>query len=184
LPEKTETASGPGAEGRTRPPRGRLRGRRLLYVVDAVLAVVVVAALVATVVLGLKVHQNGQQDQDRAAAASVAQQFALRMDDVNGADFAKYIKNVNALLTTKAKSKNSQVLDAMKQTYAAAKVKGSGKVLMTAVGDYDPDSATVLVVHDASVTTSQGQLEHHYRWSVQMVKVHDRWLVDDFNPVN
>lgn len=184
MPEKTETVSGPGAEGRTRLPRPWKQGRAVLWIVDAVLAVIVVAALVATVVLALKVHRADQQEQDRASAESVAQQFALRMDHVNGSDFAAYIKSVNELLTTKARSKNSQVLDAMKQTYAAAKVKGSGKVLLTAIGDYDPDSATVLVVHDASVTTSQGHLQHHYRWSVQLVKVKGRWLVDDFNPVN
>ena len=72
----------------------------------------------------------------------------------------------------------------MQKTYQTAKVKGDGKVLLTAVGDSDSDSATVLVVHDASVTTSQGKLEHHYRWSVDMVKVGGSWLVDDFNPVN
>ncbi len=156
----------------------------MLVIVNAVLALVVVAGGVAVVVLALQVHDTDQRDRDRAAAESVAQQFALRMDHVDGSDFEKYIKSVNELLTTKAKSKNSQVLDAMKQTYASAKVKGSGKVLLTAVGDYDPDSATVLVVHDASVKTTQGQLQHHYRWSVRMVKVKGRWLVDDFNPVN
>ena len=44
----------------------------------------------------------------------------------------------------------------MKQSYAAAKVKGTGKVLVTGVADLDADSATVLVVHDASVKTTQG----------------------------
>lgn len=184
MPDNTETASGPGAERRTRSPRPRMQGPRLLWIADAVLALVVVGALVAAVVLGLKVRSADQQDQDRASAESVAGQFALRMDHVDGTNFEKYIKSVNELLTTKARSKNSQVLDAMRQTYATAKVKGSGKVLLTAVGDYDQDSATVLVVHDASVTTTQGELQHHYRWTVRMVKVKDRWLVDDFNPVN
>ena len=64
---------------------------------------------------------------------------------------------MNALLTTKAKTKNKQVFDVMKQSYQAAKVEGTGKVLMTAVGDYDADSATVLVVHDASVKSTPGR---------------------------
>ena len=63
-------------------------------------------------------------------------------------------------------------------------MKGTGKVLLTAVGDSDDDSATVLVVHDASVTTTQGNIDHHYRWSVDVVKVNGEWRVDDFNPVN
>jgi Mce-associated membrane protein len=105
----------------------------------------------------------------------------LRMDKVDGTDFDTYIKGVNQLLTTKAKTKNDQVFDVMKQSYAAAKVKGTGKVLLTAVGDSDSDSATVLVVHDAAVTTTQGNIDHHYRWTVDLVKVNGS---DDFNPVN
>ncbi len=59
----------------------------------------------------------------------------------------------------------------IEQKLAAAKVKGEGQVLMTAIGDADSDSATVLVTHDASVSTSQGDMEHHYRWTVDVVKV-------------
>ena len=118
------------------------------------------------------------------SAANVASQFALRMDKVDGTKFDGYIKRINELLTTKAKTKNTQVFDAMKQSYEAAQVKGTGKVLLTGVGDADSDSATVLVVHDASVTTTQGNIEHHYRWTVDLVKVDGSWLVDDFNPVN
>ena len=157
---------------------------RTLRIVSAVLAVVLVLAVAAAVWLGLKARSDQQATEERAAASTVASQFALRMDHVDGSDFDGYIKGVNQLLTTKAKTKNSQVFDAMKQTYVAAKVKGTGKVLLTAVGDADEDSATVLVVHDASVTTTQGDIEHHYRWSVNVVKVNGHWLVDDFNPVN
>ena len=92
-----------------------------------------------------------QQTSERAAAATVAEQFALRMDKVDGTDFDAYIKGVNELLTTKAKTKNSRGLRrARSRATTAAKVKGTGKVLLTAVGDADADSATVLVVHDAA----------------------------------
>jgi len=170
----------PGADER---PGPRLDARTL-RIITLVLAVLLVAAVVVAVVFGIKARAADQTAQERAAAATVASQFALRMDKVDGADFDGYIKSVNQLLTTKAKTKNTQVFDVMKQTYQAAKVKGSGKVLLTAVGDSDQDSATVLVVHDANVETTQGKLDHHYRWSVSMVKVNGRWLVDDFNPVN
>ena len=52
------------------------------------------------------------------------------------------------------------------------------------MADLDDDSATVLVAHDASVKTTQGDIEHHYRWNVDLVKVDGKWLVDDFEPVN
>lgn len=164
-------------------PRGRI-GARTLSVLSAVLAVVLLAAVGTAVWLGVKTHQDQEKQRQRAMAATVASQFALRMDKVDGTKFAGYIKGVNELLTTKAKTKNSQVFTAMEQSYKAAKVKGIGKVLLTAVGDADADSATVLVVHDADVTTTQGNINHHYRWSVSMVKVRGSWLVDDFNPVN
>lgn len=120
----------------------------------------------------------------RKQATAVAEQFALRMDNVDSAKFDAYVKSVNGMLTTKAKTKNSEVFDTMKQSYEAAKVKGTGKVLATGLSDIDDDSATVLVAHDASVQTTQGNIEHHYRWSVNLVKVSGKWLVDDFNPVN
>lgn len=120
----------------------------------------------------------------RKQATAVAEQFALRMDNVDSAKFDAYVKSVNGMLTTKAKTKNSEVFDTMKQSYEAAKVKGTGKVLATGLSDIDDDSATVLVAHDASVQTTQGNIEHHYRWSVNLVKVSGTWLVDDFNPVN
>ncbi len=168
--------------GERKRPVVRVRARTL-RVVAAVLSVVLLAAVVAAVWLGLKSRADHESEQARAAAATVASQFALRMDKVDGADFDNYIKGVNELLTTKARTKNSEVFDVMKQSYEAAKVKGSGKVLLTAVGDSDADSATVLVVHDADVTTTQGNIEHHYRWTVDVVKVKGSWFVDDFSPV-
>jgi Mce-associated membrane protein len=181
LTEKTSTGVvDPGGQER---PAPRVRARTL-RIISAVLAVVFLAAVVAAVWFGLKARDDREAEKERAAAANVASQFALRMDKVDGTDFDGYIKGVNDLLTTKAKTKNTEVFNAMKQSYETAKVKGSGKVLLTAVGDSDEDSATVLVVHDADVTTTQGNIEHHYRWTVNVVKVNGDWLVDDFNPVN
>ena len=157
---------------------------RTLGILSAVLAVVLVLALTGAVVLALRARSADEAQKDRAAAANVASQFALRMDKADGTAFDKYIKGINQLLTTKAKTKNTEVFAAMKQSYETAKVKGTGKVLLTGVGDADEDSATVLVVHDAAVSTTQGDIEHHYRWSVNVAKVDGRWLVDDFSPVN
>jgi Mce-associated membrane protein len=178
--DNTAGIEDPGAQERP----ARQLAARTVRVIAAVLAVVLVAAVAFAVFWGGKVHDADQNRDNRAAAASVASQFALRMDKVDGSKFDDYIKSVNQLLTTKAKTKNSQVFNVMKQSYETAKVVGSGKVLMTAVGDSSDDSATVLVVHDASVKTTQGNLEHHYRWTVDMVKVDNKWLVDDFSPVN
>ena len=157
---------------------------RTVWIICAVLSVVLVLAAGAALFFGLKAKDSDEQQQERASASSVASQFALRMDNVDGTNFDSYIKGINELLTTKAKTKNQKTFESIKQSYEAAKVKGTGKVLLTAVGDSDDDSATVLVVHDASVKTTQGNIDHHYRWSVDVVKVNGEWRVDDFNPVN
>lgn len=170
----------PGGHGR---PALRL-GAHGVRLVIGVLVLLLVAASVAAVVFAGKANAADERRKDRAAAAAVAEQFALRMDKVDGTDFEGYVKGINELLTTKAKTKNTEVFDVMKQSYETAKVKGTGRVLLTAVGDSDPDSANVLVVHDAEVETTQGNIDHHYRWTVSMVKVKGSWLVDDFNPVN
>ena len=159
-------------------------GARTSTIVLGILTVLFVASTVVAVVLWSKGQNSDERARERARAANVASQFALRMDNVDGSNFDAYAKGVNELMTTKAKSKNAKVFEAVAQSYAAAKVKGTGKVLLTAVGDADDDSATVLVVHDADVTSTQGEVERHYRWSVEVLKVNGEWLVDDFKPVS
>ena len=173
------------------------RGSRTRAILLAVLVPVLVVALVACGYLVFRwQHPNEEpfnpvsgadalpSDHQRAEVTATAQQFALRMDDVDGTKFDTYVKGIEQLLTTKAKAKNKQVFDTMGKTYEAAKIKGTGKILLSGVADIDSDSATVLVAHDASVKTTQGSLLHHYRWNVELVKVGGKWLVDDFNPVN
>lgn len=181
MPETTSSGiEDPGAPER---PAARVRTGTLV-ILGALLAAVLVVAATSAVWFAIKLRDGDTALKNRAAAASVAGQFALRMDNVDGTKFDTYIKSVNQLLTTKAKAKNSQAFDVLRQSYQATKVKGSGKVLLTAVGDSDPDSATVLVVHDADVTTTQGSIQHHYRWSISLAKVSGSWLVDDFDPVS
>ena len=121
---------------------------------------------------------------DRRDALDVAEQFALRMDTVDGKDLDGYVEGINQMLTTKARTENVKTFDAMKQSYSTAKVMGKGKVVQSGIADIDQDSATVLVAHDADVSTSQGDIKHYYRWTVELVKVDGTWRVDDFTPVN
>ncbi|KQT93707.1 hypothetical protein ASG49_01610 [Marmoricola sp. Leaf446] len=186
----TGATTGPATETVARPPA------RWRVVLTAVLGTVLVLGLVAVGYLTYRLQHPTTEpfrptagssvpvDSERRDALDVAEQFALRMDTVDGTDLDGYVKGINAMLTTKARTENVKTFDAMKQSYAAAKVKGKGEVLQRGIADIDADSATVLVAHDADVTTTQGDIEHHYRWSVDLVKVDGEWRVDDFTPVN
>ncbi len=46
-----------------------------------------------------------------------------------------------------------------------------GEVITSAVASVDPDSAEVLVVADANVTTVFDARARHFRWEVSLVKV-------------
>jgi hypothetical protein len=178
-------------------PARRAGGSRVRAVLAAVLIPVLVLGVVAAAYLTYRLKHPDEQplnpvsgsaalpsDQARREATATAEQFALRMDDISGSDFDAYVKRINQLLTTKAKAKNSKTFDVIRKSYTAAKVQGTGKVLISGIADLDSDSATVLVAHDASVKTTQGNLQHHYRWTVDLVKVGGKWLVDNFSPVN
>lgn len=149
----------------------------------AALVVLLVAAVVYAVVMAGRVHAFEQQQRDGADAETVAEQFALRMDNFDSRHLGHYTRSVEKLLSTKAKAKFDPVFKQFAQVYRQGNVSGQGHVLVSGVATADQDSATVLVVHDMTAKSDAGTLAHHYRWNVSLVKVEGRWLVDDFNQV-
>jgi hypothetical protein len=179
-----DTAAGiedPGEHGR---PAGRVPAR-LVRIVAAVLAVVLVAGIAVAIWFQTKISASDDEQHQRAEAVTAASQFALRMDTFDGKDINAYAKKIQELLTTKYKSDFEKQFEPFKQVYSQAQAVGTGKVLMSGVASFDKDSATVLVVHDGSVKSKIGQAQvRHQRWTVDLVKVGGRWLIDDFSPVN
>lgn len=151
--------------------------------VPALVVTLVVAAAVAAYAF-VRYDRFESADPGRSTVIATAEQFALRMDAIDGSDVDGYTKKVMAMLTTKAKSEFKQQFEALKTLQTDAKLKGAGKVLVSGVTDLDNDSATVLVVHDSATTSSQDPTLNHYRWVVSLQKVGGKWLVDDFNPVS
>lgn len=123
-------------------------------------------------------------DQARHQAVAVAEQFCLRMDAVDGSDTSGYVDRVSELLTTRQKAKFTSGFGEFEKLGVDKSLRGEGTIKASAVSDMDTDSATVLVAHDSTVTTSSGTTERHYRWTVTLRKVSGKWLVDDFNPVS
>lgn len=122
-------------------------------------------------------------DSDRHQVLAVAQEFCLRVDAVNGSDPTGYVKSVSELLTTKLQGTFASEFQQTQKLGIQAGLTGSGNVLASGIANMDPDSATVLVAHDATVKDSSGTSQRHYRWTVSLRKVDGRWLVDDFTPV-
>ena len=123
-------------------------------------------------------------DAERAKVKAVAEQFCLRMDDVDASNPEAYTKKIKAMLTTKLKAAFDEQFGAVQRLETDKTVKGVGTILASGVADIDPDSATVLVAHDTTVTSKDGNLQRHARWTVSLRKVDGRWLVDNWTPAS
>lgn len=123
-------------------------------------------------------------DAERHKVVAVAEQFCLRVDAFDGDDPDKYRELVTEMLTTKYKKAFDTEFGAIEQLGIQKGQQGKGTIVASGVGDMDADSATVLVVHDNTITSSAGTTQRHSRWSVDLNKVDGKWLVDDFTPVS
>jgi hypothetical protein len=123
-------------------------------------------------------------DTQREKAIAVADQFCLRMDNLDGSDPDGYTKRVKQLLTTKLKAAFDEQFDAVQKLQTDTSVKGQGTILASGISDIDPDSATVLVAHDTLVTSASGNVQRHARWTVTLRKIDGRWLVDNWDPAS
>jgi len=123
-------------------------------------------------------------DDQRHEVVAVAEQFCLRVDAFNGDDPDTYKKLVTQMLTTKYKKAFDTEFAAIQQLGIQQGQNGKGTIVASGVGDIDDDSATVLVVHDNTITSSAGTTQRHSRWTIDLNKVDGKWLVDDFTPVS
>lgn len=162
---------------------------RLVLIVAALSSLVLVASLVVAGLMYSRIREDRAQDRARSEAISAAEQFALRMDNIELGNFASYKKDLEPLLTTKEKTVFEQQFKQFEEVYnqsqkagAPKSEAGQGKIIFSGASDVDLDSATVLVAHDSSVPGQSQAL--HFRWQLGMRKVEGRWLVDDFTPVD
>jgi hypothetical protein len=162
----------------------------------ALIVVTVLALLLAGVMVYRSHHltdepfslsNSGRQipsDAERHEVVARAEQFCLRVDAFNGDDPDAYRKQVTPMLTTKYKKSFDTEFDAIEKLGVQRGQQGKGKVVVSGISDLDQDSATVLVVHDNTITSSTGTVQRHYRWTIDLAKVDGTWLIDDFTPVS
>jgi len=162
----------------------------------ALIVLTALSLLVAAVLVYRSAHltdapyglsSSGQRipsDTERHKVVAVAEQFCLRVDAFDGDNPDAYQKSVTEMLTTKYKKAFDTEFAAIQQLGVQKGQSGKGTIVASGVGSLDADSATVLVVHDNTITSTAGTTERHSRWTVQLDKVDGRWLVDDFTPVS
>lgn len=170
------------------------RSRGLLAL--ALIVLLVVGVVVSGVLLTRQRHLTDEpftlsnsgrpipSDVARHQVVAVAEQFCLRVDAFDGDDPDHYRALVRPMLTTKYKSSFDTEFDAITKLGVQKGQKGKGTVIVSGVSAMDDDSATVLVVHDNTITAAAGTEQRHYRWAIALDKVHGTWLVDDFTPAS
>jgi Mce-associated membrane protein len=175
-PDESGAPARPGADARLR------------WALVALLAVVAVGSAVALVlevtVLRPRSAEAAADEQNRSDVVRTAERFAVQTNTYDSRSLGDYQKRVTGMLSPTFKDEYTKVIDQLLASIRQAKVTSKGQVLTSAVAGLDPDSAQVLVVADANVRTIfNSGLARHFRWEVSLVKIHGRWLVDDFSPV-
>ena len=187
----SRSAQGPGDDGRPpgdREPRpGRWGGPGLRWGLLAVLSVLLVAALVVLVLEVVSLRPRFQQvaadRADRSDVVRVAERFSVQVNNYDVGSVDHYQASITPMLSPKFKDEFDKAMTDIVTSVKQAKMSSKGQVLTSAVASIDPDSAQVLVVSDANVKTVFDTRARHFRWEIALVKIHGRWLVDNFTPV-
>lgn len=153
------------------------------FVLGGVAACATVAILAQLVLVRPDVQAARADTDDRAEAARAAERFAVQVNNFEAADVDSLKQSLTPLLTTKFNTDFEKTVDGLLAQIDEADLTSKGEVIRSAVADADADSATVLVVADATADSVFGPRVRHFRWSVDLVEVDGRWLVDDFTPV-
>lgn len=166
---------------------GPSRSRLPLRAMTAFLAVLSVLALIVIVlevtVLRPRHDEVTQRKADRSEVIALAQSFVVQWNTFDSGDLDTYRDGVAGLLSTKFRTEFEDQFTDVAQIVTASEMTSAGTVLKSGVASLDNDSAQVLVVADADVSTSVDDRKRHFRWQVDLVKVAGEWKVDDWEPV-
>jgi Mce-associated membrane protein len=153
----------------------------------AAMAAVLVLLLVVAIGVGIwgftRLNAAEAELDARSDVVRVAEQFAVSVNNYDSESVEDYKASVSELLSTKFRAEFDSAMEDIVVQVQEAEMESEGEVLASGVATIDDDSARVLVVADATVSTVFDERQRHFRWEVSLVKVEGEWLVDDFSPV-
>ena len=159
----------------------------LRWGIAAFLAIVCIVAVVLLVLEVVNLRPRHQEvtsaEQSRSDVTRAAERFVVQTNTYDAGSIDTYRASMNSLMSPKFRTDYAKVIEQLTQALQAAKLSSKGDVLASAVASQDPDSAEVLVVADATATSTEGTRARHFRWDVSLVKIDGKWLVDNFTPV-
>lgn len=153
--------------------------RRWTTPVAYVLGLVVVAALVVTCVSGYNLWVDQHKADERAAAAQAARQMAVNTVSVDYQQAQQGYDRVLSSLTGEARDSWAGQSKAWVDNVTKAQTRSVLDKVHAGVVSFDNDSAEVIVSVSAVVTgpkVPQGVVRS-FRYSLDVTKVDDRWLV-------
>lgn len=119
----------------------------------------------------------------RADVVRAAERFTVQVNNYDVRSVEDYKTSVTGMLSTKFRTEFEQAMEDIVVQVQEAEMSSEGTVLASGVATISDDSARVLVVADALVSTVYDERQRHFRWEVSLVKVDGEWLIDDFAPV-
>ena len=165
----------PAAETSDRSPAGRSRRRRALIIG---LSVLVGVLAVAALLLGLQVREAQAAQDRREDALRYARQMALNLTSISVQDLDADIEQVLDGATGEFEEDFANRSDNLREVLTANDVVSQGTVLEAALVRADEETATALVVVDATVKNSsnpEGGV-NTYRMRLELERQGDRWL--------
>ena len=177
--DATEAAAAEAAGTET--PAGGAPRQRGATLLSGALAVLLVAAVVAAVFLGMEARRLSELERQRAEAVRTARQLVVDFLTHDYRSFERTQRNVLALSSGDFAEQYRASARKLRDFIREVRSVSEGEVLEAGVVSFDPDSARVLVVADADVTNvaTETPQPRHYRIQVDLSREEAGWRVVD-----
>lgn len=151
-----------------------------------VLGLAAAAAVVAAVLLAMKLQDAPDEEARRQEILQAARQQGVNITTLDHRSVDRDLQRVLALATGDFRKEfeagTKELTDLVVQNEAVS----TGEVLEAGIVTADSDSARVLVVADSTVSNSatEEQQVRHYRMQLDLVRRGDRWLTSSLSFVS